>query len=513
MTRTREGAIAAGVFALYVVLRVWTFTQSDNGIDFHHNAYDRGLFVAEWVTSERIVPDITYGPASFYLIAATMAFVPDPTLAARVLAFVSSIALFIVVWLVTRRLWGAGAAIAATLLLAFHPHGIRLSVVGLEMMPYAFFLVAGFAALARFETRDGRAFDALAAGLLFTLAAATRFDGWIVLPIAGVFALVRRVSTGLVFNACAAAFPVAWLAYNYDYSGRPFHFLAVAGRVAEVHMGDLSVAERIVQWPVILARYAPLPTLLLGLAAIGLAWRSRAARPLLFAWIATILVFMARTAGGSMGTNETKYVMPVVVMMIPQAGRALERLARGSRGGRIAAAATLTLVAVWSLSVTVKDNRRFAAARGLAEQAAFLSGIDEGRVMIGTSDKGYLQVEAKLGGERAIGADISDATGRLDGDQVHRRLSEGGPIYLAYQYGSPIDFAPLMRLPEQARLATWRGIAFERVFWSSDKKYAVYKVEPGGGLADSGAVAPAGDGVGAAKDSGAADNTGGADDG
>ena len=47
----------AAVAAVHTGLRVWTFLASDNGIDFHHNAYDRGLFVTRWLAHFTPVPE------------------------------------------------------------------------------------------------------------------------------------------------------------------------------------------------------------------------------------------------------------------------------------------------------------------------------------------------------------------------------------------------------------------------------------------------------------------------
>ncbi|MCZ7584199.1 MAG: glycosyltransferase family 39 protein [Deltaproteobacteria bacterium] len=189
--------LLAAFFIVHVAVRPVTFAYSDNGIGFHHNAYDRGLFVQRWLGAEdfRFVPDIAYGPVHYYLVAATMAAVPDPTDATRYLSFLSSIAVFFLVAGLARRIFGAWEGAAAGLLVALHPHGIRLSVVGLDMMPYAALLLGGFYAFARFREERAAAWAALS-GALFTLAAATRFEAWIVLPVAAVAAIAADRKKG-----------------------------------------------------------------------------------------------------------------------------------------------------------------------------------------------------------------------------------------------------------------------------------------------------------------------------
>jgi hypothetical protein len=69
------------------------------------------------------------------------------------------------------------------------------------------------------------------AGLLASLAAVTRYDAWLALPIAVLAALIfsagerRRLIPGLaVFSLCAASLPVAWMAWGARAGGDPLFF-------------------------------------------------------------------------------------------------------------------------------------------------------------------------------------------------------------------------------------------------------------------------------------------------
>ncbi|MCB9477755.1 MAG: glycosyltransferase family 39 protein [Deltaproteobacteria bacterium] len=468
----------AAVAAVHTGLRVWTFLASDNGIDFHHNAYDRGLFVTRWLAHFTPVPDVAYGPVSFYLDAGAMAMIGDPVLATRLLSLVCAILLIVPTYALTRRLFGDTAALGATALAAVHPHAMRMGAVGLEMAPYALILLTAFWALARYDSAARRWPWALVAGLLFTMAAGTRFDAWVVLPVVGVAALWRDWKNGVLFCLAAALFPAVWMAYNLKLYGDPVHFLTIAGNIAGVHMHALSIPERLLGWPKILARYAPWPTLLFALAAVPLAWRVKATRPLLAAWTLTFAVFEIQTARAAMGWNETKYVMPLVAMMIPQAGAAVE--AAWNRKGTLRAAAVLMVIAAaaWGVKVTAEDNVRFAAPKGARQQARFIAELPrDGRVVIGTSLQGYLLVHGKLLGGRALLPYPEDTTGRISADKLASYFRDPETKYLAYHYEDPVDFAPVLELPRDAGVTPWRDFRLVRLFLSDDRQFAVYRVE------------------------------------
>ncbi len=476
----RERALLALVAVIYIAIRMFVFAASDNGIDFHHNAYDRGLFVQKWLQDFRIVPDVAYGPVDFYLVAAVMKIVPDPILAPRLLSLFSSIALLFVLYFMVRRIFGPWEALAAGFMAALHPHGIRMSVVGLEMMPYALILISAFSALQKAHSSRRPCAWTIMAGLLFTTAAATRFEAWIILPVVCVAALWHHRLRGLIFSLCAAIFPVAWMLYNQSLYSEPFHFLGIAGNIAGVHMAAMPMWRRIVEWPWILMQYGPLPTLLLGLVGFITARRVCELRPMMISLLLTFAVFETQTVRGLMGTNETKYAMPLILLIIPYAAQELIRRINGHILLRMVVCVMSFMLLAQPLAVTIRDNRRFLAPEGAREQAAFLAALPrDGKVVIGTSLQGYLLVHGKLLPDRAVLAYPEDTTGRMSAERIAGYFREPDTRYLAYQYEDPVDFAPLMKLPKELDQPTWAGFLLRRVFDSSEGQFAVYRIEKG----------------------------------
>ncbi len=471
-----ERRIFFALLVFYIALRVVVFMYSDNGIDFHHNAYDRGIFVQNWMQDFRLVPDVSYGPVHFYLVGAVMLILPDPVLAPRLLALFCSVVVFLLIYKLTRRLYGPWEAVVAGLLATLHPHGVRLSVVGLEMMPYAMILIGAFLALHYFWTSDSKFGWAALAGLLFTLAAATRFEAWIVLPVVCIAALIKEWKSGLVFCLTASIFPAAWMGYHFHLYGEPFHFLGIAGNIASVHMEKQPLWWRIFGWPLIMAQYAPAPTCILGFVGFVTAWSNKAIRPLLLSAGLTFAIFQAQTIRGVMGTNETKYVMPLVLMVIPQAA---QEAVRRIDGHKVLRGVIIFMSCVMLILVPVRiirDGRAFAAPKGAKEQAAFLAKLPaDAKVMIGTSLQGYLLVEGDLM-DRAVLPYPEDTTGRMSAERIAGFVKDESVRFVAYQYDDPVDFAPLMKLPPDADNAMWKDFEFKRVFLSVDGKFAVYEV-------------------------------------
>lgn len=468
------------VFAVYIAVRLAVFAASDNGIDFHHNAYDRGLFVERWLANFEIVPDAAYGPVGYYLTAAVMAVVPDPILSPRVLSFVSSLVLFWIVAVLARRIFGVREAVLALVLLTAHPHGIRLSVVGLDMMPYAALVMAAFLAWDAWWTNPERAGPAALAGFAFTIASATRFEIWAVLPLLAALALLRARRAGFTFVAASAVFPMAWCAWQWRQTGDPLNFLRISQGVSAIHMAALSLFERAIAWPAVLAHDAPLPTALLGLAAFITLRRARRAWALMASAAWTFAVFETQALRGAMGANETKYVMPLVVMLIPQAAAELVRRLNGRHIEKVIASGMSVVLVGLSTIVTLADNARFAVPGGAVEQAAFLRETPRApeRVVIGTSLQGWLLVHADLRDGRAVLA-APGPNGAFDEDGLRSLFADPCVRYIAYEPDNPVDFAPVLKLPDAAN-AERLGFKFTRVFRSADGRFAVYRVERAG---------------------------------
>jgi len=467
------------VFAVYLAVRIWVYVASDNGIDHHHNAFDRPLFVEQWLQEGRVVPDPAYPPVHFYLLALLRVFSAEMVHAPRLLSLFCALLTFWPLFSLTRRLFGEAAGWWTGLAFAFFPLAARTAVISLEVAPYLLFVALACERLSKgWEgKRDDR--RALLWGAFWlTVACATRFEGWLLLPPVVAIALWRNRRSGLPVGAIGCLFPIVWLIFQWRMKGDPFHFLQVSGGISRHHMAALSLPARLLGWPRILFfSMGPLAALA---AAEGLIQALRRRRG---GWLALLFgvslpVFMLRTALGTFGLNETKYAAALGLLLLPFAGLSLatliERLGPRRRLTVVVLFSAIGAAAIYQIHM---ENRAFLARPDLRATAAWLAAERDGRpVVIGTRDQGYLLIHGRIPPASRLPAQTRDETGDIDRDHFRTLLQQDGEKLLVYdRLRDGLDFHPLLQL-SGAREQQRQGCYFTRIFQAGD--YEIYLVTP-----------------------------------
>jgi hypothetical protein len=131
-------------------------------------------------------------------------------------------------FLAARRIYGDGAAaLVALAAFALNPNLLYLQSAPMTE-PVFFAALCGMLYCAvRFKEKQSWVW-AIGAGVANMAATMTRYDGWFIIPFAGLFFFItarrRRLAVFVVFGAIAAAFPAAWLMHNWWYWGDPLWF-------------------------------------------------------------------------------------------------------------------------------------------------------------------------------------------------------------------------------------------------------------------------------------------------
>jgi hypothetical protein len=205
--RTRLLALTALTFLVRLV--VFPLTQ-----DWYGDAIARTEMGRAWMASPHWMMSFADGSAQFGPLHIYLLGFASLIGAERVLSLVAGALTTIPVFFLTRRLFGERAASIACLLLAFWSLHIQFSTT------------AGSEALSLLLTAATLAFFAherwLLAGLALTLACATRYDGWLLLPLLGGVLLVRRQWKAFPF-AVALVFPLVWMFGNWRALGDPLY--------------------------------------------------------------------------------------------------------------------------------------------------------------------------------------------------------------------------------------------------------------------------------------------------
>src|SRR5436190_10605416 len=158
-----------------------------------------------------------FGPLHTTLMRPFLALDPWAPRSSRYLSLLTGIAVLFPFLAFARRLVGQPAAELATFVLALSPLHVQASTTAASE---ALYLLLWICALERLlAALDGRSIRTFAlAGMLASLAAVTRYDAWLALPIIVMAAWLfvkpngRFLVPGLaVFSLCAASLPLAWL--------------------------------------------------------------------------------------------------------------------------------------------------------------------------------------------------------------------------------------------------------------------------------------------------------------
>jgi len=322
-----------------------------------------------------------FGPLHTTLMRPFIALDRDAPRSSRYLSLLCGLAAFFPFFAFARRLVGEPRAELAAFALAVSPLHLQASTTASSEALYLLLWVSAIERLlSALESRRLATFAA--AGLLASLAAVTRYDAWLALPMvaAAAFWFARgpapaTMIRGLaVFAACAAVFPLAWLAWGAAAGGDPFFFAhyissdhAALGATAGARYGALlGRARQLGVWALaFLAAMTPPGAVLAGVALVrGARSLSPAMRVAVVAALGPPALYLAEGLIAQSFEPLARFALIPGALLLPLAAGAVP-LARGRafRLGALAGAAVLS-VAVFAVA-TVGRARIWAGAESM----------------------------------------------------------------------------------------------------------------------------------------------------
>jgi hypothetical protein len=322
-----------------------------------------------------------FGPLHTTLMRPFIALDRDAPRSSRYLSLLCGLAVFFPFFAFARRLAGEARAPLAAFALAVSPLHLQASTTASSETLYLLLWVSAIERLlAALETGRLRTFAV--AGLCASLAAVTRYDAWLALPMVALAAwwFGRRrdpaaVTRGLaVFALGAAIFPALWLSWGAVASDDPFFFAhyissdhaGLAATAAARYGPVLGRARQVGVWALaFLAAMTPVGAVL---AAAALKRGARALSPAMrVAMVAALgpptlylvqgLVAQSFEPLARFALVPGALLLPLAVSLVP-----LER-ARAFRLGALASAGVFSL-AIW-LVATVGRERIWAGAESM----------------------------------------------------------------------------------------------------------------------------------------------------
>ena len=224
----------------------------------------------------------------------------------------------------------AGAAIVATAFMLF-PLAFRNSLMALSDTPFALLLATSLLPLARARDDDGTIGHTVLAGLLVTLSAGVRYEGWVLIPFLALV-LWRRPGRFVIFGAVAMIVPCLWMAGCWAEHGHPLYSLRFqAADTAAVlsDRGGISTLKRIVRtvfFPGVLC--IGLSPLVFGLSVWGAVLEvSRRSRNAIWLvpFLGLFLVLAYKSVSGTMNL-QPRYAIPIGMLLMPYMITALAQI-------------------------------------------------------------------------------------------------------------------------------------------------------------------------------------------
>jgi hypothetical protein len=277
------------VIALALVLRAGLFPFAENK---HGDAPMRAL-IAEWMNLDppAAADPHTYcqfGPLHTTLMRPFIALDPVAPRSSRYLSLMAGMAVFFPFLRLARRIATPATAALAALALAVSPLHIQASITASSEALYLLLMVSCLERLlAALDSGGGGVVGSWArfalAGLLASLAAVTRYDAWIDVPIVVVVAawLWRerrwKIARGLlVFAGVAAILPLGWIAWSARVAHDPFFFAhyissdhAHLAAAVRAHFGPLGArARQLGIWSLAFVAAMSLPLVVAGAIAL-----------------------------------------------------------------------------------------------------------------------------------------------------------------------------------------------------------------------------------------------------
>ena len=152
--------------ALALRLAILPQATTDGG-----DAPSRVWIAVDWLASPHVITHAVWGPLHTYLIALSLALVPDPVHAPIVLSLGLSVAACVAMnRFAATELGDERAALLVALAFAVYPVAVRNGVSVRSETPFALLLLLAMIAVARARRENGSWRDAAAGGIALTLA-------------------------------------------------------------------------------------------------------------------------------------------------------------------------------------------------------------------------------------------------------------------------------------------------------------------------------------------------------
>jgi 4-amino-4-deoxy-L-arabinose transferase-like glycosyltransferase len=301
----------ARLILLVLAVRLVVFPVNEH---MHGDAVPRTEMAEAWARAPHVITSFgdgaaQYGPLHLYLIGAALS-VFDRNDASRLVSLLFGVLTVVPIFALTRHYFGSRSAIWACLAFAVWGLHLQASTTGGSEAVALFLMWVAFAWFARALYRPHWIRFAIAA-LAMNLAAATRYDAWMYIPLLAAVPLWqwtdkrRAVRFGALFALLSLPYPIFWMAGNAAAHGHPLYPLTYIDGYHQAWVAQMPHgwhewwlrAQGLGFWPAMALVTLSPGVAWLGALGMGMAWHTRpATRWLMVAAIVPAVYYTFRAA-------------------------------------------------------------------------------------------------------------------------------------------------------------------------------------------------------------------------
>lgn len=313
------------VFALIVavLIRLFFYSTAQN---IHADAVTRVFLTLGWMENPHYIFSGYWGPLHTYLTAVFIQLfnhIDGPKLLNVVLSSLTVIPLYGF----TRSLFkSSSGALAVSLIYVLSPIVLRNSFLSLAGISYCFFTVSSMYFLLR-ALRDESDVYAVISGLALTMAAATRYEAWVIIAAFTLVGILHgQVKRTAVFWLTAMLFPVSWMIGNHIEYGDFLYSVSqndiwnVTREGLNDSVNSIVLKERLLFFPLMLMASLNPIIVFLTIGSFGfLLWKKRISRIeilWLLPFLVLAIVFMQKAYEGTF-MLQSRFVLTWIILFLP----------------------------------------------------------------------------------------------------------------------------------------------------------------------------------------------------
>lgn len=367
----------------------------------------RAMLAYLWFQKPHVAFCGTWLPGPMYLNGLFYRVVDDPLISTRIFNLLAGSLTMPLLYLWWEKVFESSTALIATVIALFLPLRIGLSVSSMTEAGFLFELVAGiWLFLIAADARHTR-YGSLAASLvLLSLAALTRYEAWLLLPLfpALYFARTGRVRRSLVIAGILLAVPIVWMLGNqYCFSDalKGFHAATAEERYAEgvgLAGGIALLWSRLIQQLGVVIPFGLVLGVFSAMPMTREQWLRLRSQPTQLFYLALVqlvwmtLIIFATARGPS--SFQTRYMLLALVLALPFAVSPFRRVIQQRPSSAILvvciflttlAAAGRSISITWLPDIWLVARQRGDVVDDMAAVANWLQTNDHGQAAILTT--------------------------------------------------------------------------------------------------------------------------------